>query len=130
MRLPRNSLAIVAAIAAMGCACGGIAPGLTTPGALAPPAGAAIAPQDAVTVIFHRQLDENTLPGNVLVTQEGADVPHACELRDEGYVLAVRPLNAWSPGELEIILVGGEDGLRYTDGRGFASITLTYFVGG
>ena len=88
-----------------------------------------IAPQDGITIIFHRTLNETTLAGNVSVTQEGTGAPFSCKLSDEGYVLIIEPLFAWHQGQLEITLVGGEQGIRYADGRGFDSITLVYFVG-
>ena len=129
MHSPRNTLAIVAVIALVACACGAVSQGLTTPGALAPQAGTTIAANDAVTIIFHRTLDETTLPGNVSVTQNGTGAPFSFGLSDDRYVLTFEPLFAWAQGELTITLISGEQGIRYADGRGFDSITLVYFVG-
>jgi len=129
---PRNTLAlfvIVSAVIAIACACGGVSQGLTTPGALAPQAGTTIAPDEAVTVVFHREIDETTLSRNVLVTQNGTGAPYSLMLSEGGYKLTIRPVFAWEQGELIITLIGGEQGIRYADGRGFDSITLTYFVG-
>jgi len=122
-------LAIAATFAAIACACGGVSQGLTTPGALAPQPGTTIAVDDAVTIVFHRKIDEATLAGNVRVTQSGSGAPHVRRLRDGGFTLVIEPLFGWHQGELAITLVGGESGIRYADGRGFDSITLTYFVG-
>jgi len=117
-------------IALVACACGGVSQGLTTPGALAPQAGSSLEAGDSITVVFHRAVDRSTFHGNLLVTQDGANVPYYCVIRDYGYTLIVMPMYyALHHGELEITLVGGEQGIRYADGRGFDSITLTYFVG-
>lgn len=128
---PRNTLALfaVVTIAAIACACGGVSQGLTTPGALAPRAGATIATDDAVTIVFHRPLDKATLTGNVSVVQGGTGVPFRRKISDDGYVITIEPVFAWPQGELRITLTGGEQGIRYADGRGFDSINLTYFVG-
>lgn len=120
---------VVATIIAFACACGGVSQGLTTPGALAPRAGTTIAPGGAVTIVFHRPLDKTTIGGNLFVTQDGENVPYYCVVRDDGYTLIVRPMYyALHNGKFEISLIGGEQGIRYADGRGFDSITLTYFV--
>ncbi len=129
MHSPRNTLAIVAAIAAIACACGGVSQGLTTPGALTPQAGTTIAATDAVTIIFHRALDKTTLRGKVWVLQGDIRAPFSRTVSDDGYVVTIEPTFAWEQGELRILLIGGEQGIRYADGRGFDSITLTYFVG-
>lgn len=132
MRTPRNTLAYFTAafaIAAIACACGGVSQGLTTPGAPAPQAGTTIAPDSAITIVFHREIDEATLTRNVLVTQNGTGASYSLMLSEGGYKLAIRPVFAWARGELKVTLIGGEQGIRYADGRGFDSITLTYFVG-
>jgi hypothetical protein len=132
VRPPGNTFAVVITLvcaAALGCACGTVSPGLTTQGALAPQAGATIASDDAVRIIFHREVDQATLAGNVYVTQNQGGTPHVRRLREEGFILVIEPILAWREGELTITLIGGESGIRYADGRGFASITLTYFVG-
>lgn len=133
MRTPRNTLAYFTAafaIAAIACACGGVSQGLTTPGAPAPQAGTTLQAGDAITVVFHRAVDRSTFHGNLLVTQDGENVPYQCLVRDNGYTLIVRPMYyALHSGRFEVTLIGGEQGIRYADGRGFDSITLTYFVG-
>ena len=132
MHSPRNTLVtivIVSAIAAIACGCGGVSQGLTTPGALAPRVGTTIATDDAISVVFHREIDEATLMGNIHVTQNGTGAPYSLMLSEGGYKLSIRPVFAWEPGGLTITLIGGEQGIRYADGRGFDSITLTYFVG-
>jgi len=126
----RNTLAVITTIALVACACGGVSQGLTTPGALALQAGTTIEADNAISVVFHRALDMATLPGNVVATQSGNGVPLQYGLLDDGYVLNIRSMYyLWHEGELEITLVGGEQGIRYADGRGFDSITLVYFVG-
>lgn len=132
MRTPRNTLAYFTAAfatAVIACGCGGVSQGLTTPGALAPRVGTTIATDDAISVVFHREIDEATLMGNIHVTQNGTGAPYSLMLSEGGYKLSIRPVFAWHRGQLEITLIGGEQGVRYADGRGFDSITLTYYVG-
>jgi hypothetical protein len=110
-------------------ACGGMSSGLTTSGALDHPYGSRIAAADPVTIIFHRQLDSATIPGNITVTEDGFAAPFTVSLSESGYTLTIVPSASWKPGAvLAIALAGGVDGLRYTDGRTFSTINLVYYV--
>ncbi len=103
--------------------------GLTTSGALEHAYGSRIAADDPVTIIFHRQLDSATIPGNIAVTEDGIAVPFTVSLQESGYTLIIVPDPSWKPSAvLDIALAGGVDGLRYTDGRTFSTINLVYYV--
>lgn len=110
-------------------ACGGLSSGLTTSGALDHSYGSRIAADDPITIIFHRQLDPATIPGNITAAADGVAAPFTVSLSESGYTLTIVPATSWKPGAaLEIALAGGEDGLQYLDGRTFSTINLVYYV--
>lgn len=127
IQLLAGLLAALLIPAALG-ACGGLSSGLTTSGALDHAYGSRIAADDPVTIIFHRQLDTDTIPGNITVTEDGVDAPFTVSLHESGYTLSIVPDPSWAGAVLEITLAGGVDGLRYTGGRTFSTVNLVYYV--
>jgi hypothetical protein len=116
-------------ISAALCACGGMSSGLTTSGALDHAYGSLVAPDEPITIIFHRQLDTDTISGNIMVSADGVAAPFTVSLHESGYTLTILPDTSWKPGAvLEIALAGGANGLRYLDGRTFSTINLVYYV--
>ena len=128
IQLIAGLLAALFISAALG-ACGGLSSGLTTSGALDHAYGSRIAADDPITIIFHRQLVSATIPGNITVTEDGANAPFTVSLHESGYTLTIVPATSWKPGAvLNIVLAGGMDGLRYLDGRTFSTVNLVYYV--
>lgn len=116
-------------ITALVSSCGGLSSGLTTSGALDRAYGSRIAADDPITIIFHRQLDPATIPGNITAAADGVPAPFTVSLSESGYTLTIVPNMGWTPGAvLEITLDGGVDGLGYTGGRTFSTINLVYYV--
>lgn len=115
--------------AAVLCACGGLSSGLATSGAPDRAYGSQIAANESLNTVFHRPLNESSLAGNVTVTADGVAAPCTIQLQEGGYRLAIAPTGGWKPGAvIELTLIGGLNGLRYTDGRTFSTVTLVYYV--
>ena len=127
IQLLAGLLAALLIPAALG-ACGGLSSGLTTSGALGYEYGSRIDADDPVTIIFHRQLDPATIPGNITAAADGVSAPFIVSLSESGYTLTILPDPSWAGALLEITIAGGVGGLGYTDGRTFSTVNLVYYV--